>query len=274
MEIEKIRNDIPILIKYITDKKNCYEAFAIANKASIAKQTELAAKDKSIKESYDKLLSTLTDALASISADRTFELLSAIVLIENNANNTYTSLPFQFIGDQAIVKISIVPRDEKYNLQSYYSQIVFPLEIKKYKVVGVSFYCTSLHDRAYSTIKTDPTSDFSLLEENVSKAELGIAALFRYGEKWNKKNCFGGHFTLGTGISISNKIKPRFLIGGGFSFGKKHMVAIDCGGIVGYVDRLSDAVDLFEPPPEKPENITVSRIGLGIFGSIGYMYQF
>lgn len=276
-DIEKIRKAILDLKTNITTKKTAYEAFSTTNKAAIAANTVLIANDKSIKETYDKFLSTLSDVLTSISADKANELLSTIVFIENNATNLYTSLPIQFTGEQAKVQISIVPRDEKYNLQSYYSQIMFPEKIKNYSVVGISFYTSSLYDKAYSTIKTtinDSTSNFNFREENVSKAELGIATLLRYGAKWNEKNDLGGHLSIGAGLSISNRIKPRFLFGGGLSLGEKHMLAIDCGGIAGYVDRLSSAIELSNTYSEKPENITVSKLGIGAFVSIGYIYQF
>ena len=166
-------------------------------------------------------MSNLSDAFASISADKTNELLSSIVFIQNNDSKTYTSLPIKFNGEQAKVQIFITPRDEKYNLQSYYSQIIFPQKIKTYTVVGISFYGSSLYDRAYSTIKTkvnNSTYNYSFKEENSSKAELGIAALLRYDKKWNDDNNFGGHFNIGAGVSISNKIKPRVLFGGTFIF--------------------------------------------------------
>lgn len=276
-DLEKIRKDISDLKTDISTKKNSYEAFSTTNKVAIAKDPDLAANDKSIKESYEKFLSVLSDALTSISADKANELLSSIVFMENNSDNTYTSLPIQFMAEQTKVTISVTPRDEKYNLQSYYAQITFPQTINNYTVVGISFYGSSLYDKSYSTIKTkinDSTFNYNFQDENASKAELGIAALLRHGQKWNNDNNFGGHLSIGGGISISNKIKPRFLFGGGFSFGKKHMLAFDLGGVVGYVDRLSNSIDTSKTYLEKPENITVSKLGVGAFLSIGYVYQF
>ncbi len=52
------------------------------------------------------------------------------------------------------------------------------------------------------------------------------------------------------------------------------MLAIDCGGILGYVDHLSNSIDLSKSYSEKPDNITVSKLGIGAFVSIGYIYQF
>lgn len=224
------------------------------------------------------MLITLADALSSISADKTNELFSTIVLLENNTNNTYTSLPIQFTGEQAKVKISIIPRDEKYNLQSYYTQIVYPQKIPNYIVVGLSLYGSSLYDKAYSIVETKGTDTIYNIkkEENTSKGEIGIAALIHYGTILNENDTakLGAHVSLGAGISISDIIKPRFLFGGGLSYGEKHKFTFDCGIIVGYVNELSSNWNLSQPYPIKPEDITVLKIGVGIFWSIGYVYQF
>jgi len=275
-DLEKMRKDIFDLKAKITSKKNSYETFSNNNKTQISKDADLASNDKLIKDSYQKFLIAITEGQASISADKANEFLSYIIFIENNANNTYTSLPIQFMGEQSKVKISITPRDEKYNLQSYSTQITFP-QLNTYNVVGISFYGSTLHDKAYSTVKTkinDSTFNFNFQEENVSKAELGVAAILRHGKKWNDENNLGVHFSIGAGVSISKNIKPRVLFGGGLSFGKKHMIAADLGGMVGYVDRLSSSIDISKTYLEKPENITVSKIGMGIFLSLGYTYQF
>lgn len=277
IDLDSIRQDISTLKAQKTKDKNLYEAFSATNKVAIAKVKELESNDKLIKESYEKLLTSLTQALESISADKANELLSSIVFIENNADNTYTSLPIQYMGEQTKVQIAITPRDEKYNLQNYSTQIVFPDKIKSYVVVGVSFYGSSLYDKSYSTIKSalsDSTYSYSFKEENIGEAELGIAALLRYGTKVNDANNFGVHGSFGAGVQLSNKIKPRMLLGGGFTIGDKHMLAFDFGGIAGYVDRLSSTVDLTQSYGENPESIVISKLDVGLFLSFGYTYQF
>lgn len=275
--VENIRDSISALTADLTKKKKSYEAFSGNNKAAIEKDTELSSADGDVKKAYDKLLTALSELQTSVSADKTYELLSQLVFIENNIKNTYISLPIQFMGEQSKVQLSITPRDEKYNLQSYYTQIVFPQNIKPYTVVGLSFYGSNLHDKAYSTIKTminDSTASYSFKEEDLTKAEVGVAALLRFGTKFKNSDKFGIHGSIGAGVSLSNKIKPRVLFGGGFSYGKKHMFAVDLGGILGYVDRLSSAIDLSQAYLEKPETITVSKLRIGVFASIGYVYQF
>ncbi len=277
--VENVRDSISALTADLSTKKKSYEAFSSddKNKEIIAKDSALAKADDLIKKAYDKSLTALSELQASVSADKTYELLSQLVFIENNASNTYTSLPIQLNGERSKVNLSITPRDEKYNLQSYYTQIVFPQNIKPYTVVGLSFYGSNLHDKAYSTIKTminDSTASYSFKEEDLTKAEVGVAALLRFGTKFKNSDKFGIHGSIGAGVSLSNKIKPRVLFGGGFSYGKKHMFALDFGGILGYVDRLSSAIDLSQAYLEKPETITVSKLRVGVFASIGYVYQF
>jgi hypothetical protein len=273
--VRELRDSISHLKIMIIINKARYEGFVNSNLIEIAKDLSLVARDKLNKESYNNLLITMTDALTSISADKTNELLSPIVFIKNNKDNAYLSLPFQFLGEQAKIKISIVPRDEKYNLQSYYTQIVFPQKVKNYIVVGLSFYGSNLCDSAYSTIESQAKDSIYIKkEENVSKRELGIAALLHFGTKFGYKCKLGAHFSLGAGISISDKIKPRFLGGGGFSCGEKHKLVIDGGLIVGYVNRRSSNTKLSQEYSKAPENITISTIDFGYFASIGYVYQF
>lgn len=273
--VSKLRDSIAMQKDMIIKDRDKYDLFVDSFMNEIALKPGLIENNKFIKESYGNLLITLTDLLSSISADKTNELLSPIVFIENNKNNTYLSLPFQFTGEQAKVKISIIPRDEKYNLQSYHTQILIPQELKYYRVVGLSLYGSSLYDKAYSIIEHPEDTTYIIKEaDNISKGELGIAALLHYGRKLNETTKYGIHFNLGAGISISDKIKPRLLLGGGFSFGERHKLVIDGGLIVGYVNELSSTLELEHHYTTKPEIITISNIDYGGFGSIGYLYQF
>ncbi len=275
--IENIRKELKNAQKMAEESRNLYEKFSTDNKKTIDDDPDLTAKDREIKDSYDKSITTLTEAFASVSADKVNELLSMLVLLENNKDNVYTSLPFQFMGEQAKVTISIVPRSDTYNLSSYSTQLIFPSRLKPYTVVGLSFYGTTLRDDAYSTVETPTSANssvFSIKQEEDNKVELGIAALLRVGTKFSTNSNFGVHVSFGPGVSITTKIKPRLLLGGGFSYGKKHMIALDIGGIAGYVDRKSVTVDVSAQYAKKPDPVVVSKIGIGGFASLGYMYQF
>ena len=72
---------------------------------------------------------------------------------------------------------------------------------------------------------------------------------------------------------MTQSIKPRLLFGGGLSFGRDHMFAIDVGGIAGYVDKLSSVIEVGQAYGEKADTVTVSK-NVGIFASIGYLYSF
>ncbi len=277
MSLEQLRKVITTLKVELQKSQESYDMFSTIYKTEIAKGKTNLSNDTLIKGSYKQILGLLTEVYASVSADKANELLSSIVFIDNNSSNIYTSLPIQFLGEQAKVQISITPRDETYKLQSYNTQVLFPHKIKTYTSVGLSYYASTLHDDAFSSTKTivnDSTNNYSFKEELGNNLELGLATMLRYGRKCDNNN-FGTHFSVGAGISLSNKVKPRFLVGGGFSVGKKHMLAVDLGGIVGYVDRLSSTIDLNKTDyPEKPETITVSKVGFGGFLSVGYIYQF
>lgn len=277
IEAENIRQKIVELKDSINSRFESYNRFSDTNAVAMAKP-EYNKNDKAIKDTYLKFISFLSEASAAISAEKVNELLSSLVFIQNNSENSYTSLPMQFLGEQAKVKITITPRDEKLNLQSYSTTITFPENIRKYAVVGISFYGSNLYDSAYSVVETktsDTTSIFNFVPESLPiHTEIGISATLRYGIKLNKTNNFGAHLCLGAGIPISTKVKPRVLVGGGISIGDKHMIASDAGLIFGLVDRISTSINLNENYSSAPENLTVSKLGAGAFLSIGYTYQF
>jgi hypothetical protein len=276
-EIEEVR---PLLIEIkreVIYNKLSYELFSSDNRTRIGAQADLTSNDKSLKEAYDKLITVLNEAITSRSAAKMRELLTPLVFIENNCHYKYLSLPLQFTGEQTRLKVTITPRDEKYTENVYATQIKFPLHIKNYTVLGLSFYGSNLYDQGYSISKltlSDSTAEYSIKKEKVTKAEIGVAAMLRYGEKFEKTQLVGYHFSFGAGMSIADKVKPRLLLGGGLTRGKKHMFAVDAGLIAGFVDRLSSNLSTKETYDEKPENIMRSRLKVGGFLAIGYTYQF
>lgn len=272
---QNIRGSVFALVDKIAESENGYLKFFANNRDTIIKKyPEL---DKLIKEGYKALSTAVSAAAASISAEKTMELLESLVFLENNSNTTFTSLPFQFNGEQTLIRVSIQPKEERFKLQGYQTKLTIPAKIKPYTVVGMSFFASSLYDEAFTTVETqvnDTTSVFTFVDEENGSAEIGLAALLRYGTKINDSNNIGCHFSFGTGVSLSRKVKPRLMLGGGISFGKKHMVAVDAGLVIGFVDRLSNAIDLTKEYPQKPETLTVARLKAGGFLSLGYAYQF
>ncbi|WP_181308275.1 hypothetical protein [Rufibacter sp. XAAS-G3-1] len=276
--VQQIRTHLSQMTEEISKTEKRYEAFSEKNATSISANPEFAKADKIIKEKYAGYGTALTTIQGSISADKTNELLAPLVSIENNKINSYTSLPIQFMGEQTKVQLTIVPRNDALNQHSHSIPITFPTVMRKYISAGMSFYTANIYDRAFSTTENfnpaDSSSTFTFDKENVDKVEIGLAAMLRFGKKIGEKNNFGYHASIGAGVSVANKIKPRGLFGGGLSFGKKHMLALDGGLIAGYVDKHSDKIVVGESYPKVPGNLTVSRIDTGWFLSIGYLYQF
>jgi len=280
-----LRNDIQKAQKDIIARQKEYLAYSEKIQDDIEAlpngplKDNLKKTDADIKVSFTQLLTTCAEAQASIAADKVKELLSVLIHTENNNVRTYTSLPLQFTKEQATVEILVEPRKPEYMLQTYKTSLTFPIERKKYFGVGVSFYGATLHDDAYSLegfAVNDSVSHYRIHEEKSTKAEIGMAALFRFGTKFGKGEFAGYHASIGPGVSISDKVKPRLLTGGGLSFGNKHMFTVDVGLIFGYVDRLTSAYqnDLAAELTVKPEKVTVSKISAGGFFSVGYLFKF
>lgn len=281
----KLRSDIHAVQKDILTKQKAYLAYsediqdAIEALPSGPVKDNLKKTDAEIKASFTQLLTACAEAQATVAADKVKELLAALIHTENNKNKTYTSLPLQFTKEQATVDIVIEPRKPEYMLQTYKASLTFPIERKKYFGAGISFYGSTLHDDAYSLegfAVNDSVSHYRIHEEKSTKAEIGMAALFRFGTKFGKSEVVGVHGSIGPGIAISDKVKPRLLTGGGLSFGSKHMFTVDLGFIFGYVDRLTSAYagDLTTELTIKPEKVTVSKLSMGGFLSVGYLFKF
>lgn len=187
----------------------------------------------------------------------------------------YTSLPLQLVKEQKELKISIKPKDENSGLPSWESTYFIPGPTDQYAAAGASFYFAGLIDENYSILKTinaagDTIS--SLAKEDDGIGEVGSAVLFRFGQLTNSGKC-GYHLTVGPGISLNNKPKPRLFLGAGFSFGKTHALALDGGLVAGFVNKLSNAYNLNQDyiQIEEPTVTTLKTAG---FLSVGYIYRF
>ncbi|MGV3464148.1 MAG: hypothetical protein ACO1OT_02510 [Heyndrickxia sp.] len=275
--IENLRNDVSSHQQSHWQQRTAYVSYSDDKADDIAKEDQLKKNDAAIKSLYEEVNKAMVELQNSINADKTYELLSHVVFLKNNEIDDYVSWPTQFTGEQVRIVITATPRREEYNLQSYSTQLLVPIYIRKYNSIGLSFYGSTLHDEAYTTIKnkiTDSTFNYTLKGEEIDKEEIGVAALLRFGKKWKKNNNIGTHFSLGAGVSLTNKVRPRILFGVGGTYGQTHMAALDLGGILGYVDRVRSTIGLNNAYDERPESITVSRLGFGGFISLGYIYQF
>ncbi|WP_428741869.1 hypothetical protein [Tenacibaculum sp.] len=281
-EIEKYRTEIIELKESIEGDKSRYvDIFYKRYVDDINKKQEFKDSHKLILDSYNKFESTLSKIFESINSENAIMLLKSIVFLKPKCQ-TYTSLPIQFNGDKAIVKLRIEPKKEDFNLQTFEMPLIFPVNDYNYWSVGISFYGSNLYNEKYSSISepvTDSTKVYKLFKEDNQKSEIGIATLLRFGKKIkvyknDEGKKLGIHGTIGPGVSIEEKIKPRLLLGVGFSHGYKHNIALDFGFILGYVQRKSNAFDLDVEYLEKPENVTVSKLSSGGFISLGYLFTF
>ncbi|MEL6673357.1 MAG: hypothetical protein AAFR61_14230 [Bacteroidota bacterium] len=231
----------------------------------------------------DTSLSTIRTALDKLqeitSAEKVSAALEPLAFIENNALRRYVSIPMQLEGEETQLKIELKPRAADKPIQPYQTTITFPTANRGYQGVGVSLIISGLYDEAYSfrdsvNVGFADSLAHQIVNENPTKVELGTAALLRLGIK-NEDNNAGVHFSIGVGTSLGQRIRPRFLLGGGLAIGKKHMATIDVGGIIGYVERISQAALPIDRLLEtKPESITVSNLQARVFVGFGYLYQF
>lgn len=259
-----------------------YVAYGKTHRKTIDAQEELKAADKTVNEHFAGLTKTAEEAEASMSAEKMGELLQSVVNAGNTDRWSYTSMPIQYMGGDATVQINVDAHDPKTGLPGYSTELRFPVQKPAYGGLTTSFYVGGLYDEAYSVKKTTTaptppdtvaTTTYSLVEENPGKLEFGAAAFLTLGGKC-KDERWGYQFVVGPGISIADKVKPRLLMGGGFSYGKKHMLLVNGGGIAGYVQRQANVYKSATTFSEKPENVTVAQLKANWFVSLGYMFKF
>lgn len=271
-KLQEIIDEIKTFEKEVKEVQNNYNAFFKVYRTVIEATPNFKEEDKKIKSFYTNTLKVLTEAKSIINSDNIYKLLLPLVYIENNLGDFY-SIPYQLNGQQKILNIKFEPWDSESRLPIYETELIFP-EIYEYQGVGASFYVSSLYDESFSIGPARQGSDenFSIIDEKPDEIEFGSAALFRLGAKLSRG--FGAHFTVGAGVSLTQKIRPRLLIGGGITVGKTHMMALDFGVISGFVERQSELLKdetstLLSPPSE----VTVAKLNHGVFLSIGYVYK-
>lgn len=252
-----------------------YQKFYKVHKDEIDKNTDYKEKDLLIKEVYAKQIAVLSEVVTTFTADKIIAVFSPLVSLDQNSCAVYRSLPFYYGGEQAKVRISITPRDESKLSQKYTSTLVFPGVIRTYVTAGISLYAATLYDESYivNPLNEGGVKKFQIEREDPNKMEIGAAMLLKGGRKFGCKDFIGWHGQLGVGMSIASKTKPRVLFGGGLTFGRKHMLTLDVGGIAGYADRVNESV-LKSSYDEVPTNVIYSKLKVGLFGGLGYIYQF
>ncbi len=188
--------------------------------------------------------------------------------------NHYISLPQQYREEFADIKIQIQPLDTGFRLSSYETSILYPKPSSSYWSVGFSFYRASLSTNEYNIkeSKVDTVLQYQIVEENPLENEYGTAALIKYGGIIVEDISLGLHGTFGVGMSLNENVKPRLLVGCGFSIGRAHKFTADIGFIGGYTRTLSNAYSIDEQMLVKPENIYQEEFNSSVFIAIGYTF--
>ncbi len=154
----------------------------------------------------------------------------------------YTSLPIYFTSDIKKFTIALTPWKDSTRLPSYITQ--FDLPWRKNWIYGASagLYVSGLHNKGYSNRRNGgaDTGRFMLVSDNPGGGlELGINGL-AYAA-WRIHESFFTGISIGAGMSIESKPKPRAFIGIPFIFGENNRVIVSVGCAAGYVQRLSSS---------------------------------
>ena len=284
-ERQGILDDVEDLVQRAKSAKGAYqtEIKAFKDKNVFEKQKDIIAADQKINAAYDSLLAFLGKTEEKISAEQTTALLDKIALIANHRCYNYTSLPQYFGGDIEKLQITFKPWDSTSRLPTYKTdEIQLPPYRNSYFATGTSFYISGLYDEAFSSIAFDTTrmvanemvdtSAFSLVQEDPGENEIGIYANLNFGFKFGDKRKWGLGLNFGPGISLTSKVRPRLLTGFNLSYGRRSHISIGFGGIAGYVNRKSNAIDPDQAYFELPDDVVVSKLETSWFAQIGYFY--
>lgn len=271
LKLEKLNQKMQLHLLAVND-------FLTQNANTVSKDPlkEEVQKLKTFNTELIKSQKTLNDAL---SRDKISPLLLQSRFIDKNNTMTYSTLPQRFNGTKATISVVLTPRDSSYMLNTYSTKFVIEQKKSIYFGTGLSFYVAGLSDQNFSTVKKTSATDttYSVVAEDKTNFEVGISSLLRAGfyHQRDHKAEFGGHFSFGPGVSISEKVRPRILLGLGISIGSgKHAISIDGGSIFGSEQKKSNSINDGDVFSERPEKLTVSTPKISWFGSFGYMLKF
>jgi len=272
-KVSKLRGTAQQLQKEIAKEQGAYVKYVTKDdvKQAIADDEKLKDMSGKVASGYSTLTTGIVGALVSVDANTSSALLEQLQFLELNKTHTYLSQAFQYKGGDGKLTVSVVPRKEEYNLQTYNSTFKFPLNKPRYVGVSASFYGAKLYNDAISSV-ADTSGKYKLVQEDVTRFEIGAAALFTYGTKLSNSRSVGIQGVIGPGISVTETVRPRLLLGGGLSFGKENMLMVNFGGIVGFVDRRSAAYADDGPYYGETGKPTVVKLDGSLFLSIGYLF--
>ncbi len=272
--------------KLIDFKKNVNNVKTILDTyiGEIPARLDLMKVDSSLKVAYaqfvknqNEALTLIDKSLEQITSEKVSAYFQQIIHMENNIVNTWTSMPMQFLEDVATFEINITPKSTDYGLSSYKQEYQFPVSDNYIGVSGGFYFAFGFRNERYSILETKvgDISNFEIVDEKSDNAEVGFTTLLHFGQKFSKSETIGYHFSVGPAISISSVVRPRVCLGGGFSFGKyRNMITIDALFMAGYNEAKSNLYNLGQVYLVKPDQTTISKLGVSIALSLGYIYKF
>ncbi|SFW18619.1 hypothetical protein [Chitinophaga sancti] len=279
-EIKEIAHNMDSLRSALLDLRYRLEVRTIRYVRNISKYAEKIEKDKGLKNNdtlirkyYEDISTSVIAAQENVDLDHQATLICNLRVLQLTSSGCYVSLPMYLLDDVKKVTISITPRYDSLNLGSY--KTTFMLPWVQHKVWGISagIYTSTLYNDVYSG-QQQSDSTFSIVQEKHSgKMEFGINALAYTG--WNvtgDKSCNYLGMAFGIGMSVSEKPKPRVLLGMSFITGEKNRLMVSAGLIAGFVNRLSSAYKENTTYSGTPGTFVKDGIKPGAFLSVNYSF--
>lgn len=249
--------------------------FAVSPFTKIIKRTDdLSVRDSLIKKYNIELRTTLTNLDTVFNSTTLSNLMSQLINLSDE-NFSYASLPMQFTKEFSTLDITIKPWSDTDKLQTYSTQIKFPVSQKYFWGFSSGFYMSNLHNEVYShkTNITSTDTSYSLLKEKTGDMEMGVSAKFHFGGPFYISNPnINWHLEFGPALSILKNPSPRLLLGGGIAFGSSNMFVISGGMILGYVDKLSSAFDISKLYSSPQNSLVISSMDAKAYFSLSYMF--
>ncbi|HRI23955.1 MAG TPA: hypothetical protein PLZ45_04740, partial [Ferruginibacter sp.] len=111
----------------------------------------------------------------------------------------------------------------------------FNLQNNKYVVRPDSIVGRNTANTADSTLKTGN----SIIREDIGNGEFGFASFIHFYRQHSPSFSWGGH--IGAGVSLNDRVRPRYFGGLSFIFGRDNTrFVLNAGVVAGNVDRISD----------------------------------
>jgi hypothetical protein len=229
-----------------------------------------------IKKKYEDFIKTLGKAREAVSAENALKYINSMVLLLNNRARCYRSLPQQMTREQTRLKIEISPRSSAYNLQNYSTEIIFPPRSIPcwgyFWGVCTGFFLESGMDNEAYSVRRPDDSTYGFVRESPGRYGFGVNSLLQFGVRVGDAPVFA-QVCFGPAVAVSDNVRPRLHIGGGFSFFERRVLSVNGGANIGYRDKLSNSYDKDASYRAEPKGYKVSEIKTGIFISLGYLFK-